>query len=193
MGDAVTPHYPLSPGPEGTPVPPGTRVIRMANEPAFDALSPEFQRRVRDGKALPSFFRLSSEDEKEPVPRLSVWVEGVTTVEQAWVLVGAHPKRTWVLFLDTDRVTTVQAGQVPGFPATIPLQIQWEPAKARAPTGVWVLETRPGAAGHAGVAHLNQGNKTQREALRSILADLATVRVLTPEEIAEFASPPPPT
>jgi len=31
------------------------------------------------GEALPSFFQLSSEDEKQPVPRLSVWVEGLTT------------------------------------------------------------------------------------------------------------------
>ena len=193
MVEPVTPPASFAQGSEGTPVPSGTRVIRMANEPAFDNLSPEFRRRVQDGKALPSFFRLSSEDEKEPVPRLSVWVEGLTTVAQAWVLVGAHPKRTWVLFLHTDQVTPIRAEPVPGFPATAPLEIQWDPAKVRTPTGEWTLETRPGAAGHAGIAHLNEGNKTQREVLRSMLADLAAVRILTPEDIAEFASAPPPT
>jgi hypothetical protein len=60
----------------------------MANEPILNNLSPEFLRRVEDGRALPTFFELSSEDKKQPVPRLSVWVESLTTLAQAWVLVG---------------------------------------------------------------------------------------------------------
>ena len=43
-------------------------------------LSPEAVRRVEAGLALPAFFELSSEDRKEAVPRLSVWVEGLTTL-----------------------------------------------------------------------------------------------------------------
>jgi hypothetical protein len=91
------------------------------------------------------------------------------------------------------QVTPIRAKPIPGFPATATFEIPWDPAKVRTPTGEWTLETRPGAAGHAGIAHLNQGNKTQREVLRSMLADIAAVRILTPEEIADFADSPPPT
>lgn len=63
---------PIAPGPDGTPVPGGVRVVRLANEPKLQNLSPEAVRRIQEGKALPAFFKLSSEDEKQPVPRLSV-------------------------------------------------------------------------------------------------------------------------
>ena len=52
-------------------------------------------------------------------------------------------------------------------------------------TGVWIPESRPGSAGHAGITNLDKGNSPQREALRWKLADLARgcVRILTDEEI----------
>ena len=71
------PGSPLVPGAEGSPIPAGLRVIRMANEPKVAHLNAEAVLRVNGGKALPSFFELSSEDKQQPIPRLSVpsWLE----------------------------------------------------------------------------------------------------------------------
>ena len=77
------PQVPIAPGLDGSAVPDGVGLIRMANEPKVANLSPEMVRRVEGGQALPTFFELSSEDNKQPVPRLSVWIEGLTSVAQA--------------------------------------------------------------------------------------------------------------
>lgn len=66
------PQVPPAPGPDGSPVPGGAGLIRMANEPKVANLSPEMVRRVERGEALPTFFDLSSEDKEQAVPRLSV-------------------------------------------------------------------------------------------------------------------------
>lgn len=179
-----------TPGPDGAPVPESAVVIRMANQPALEHLSPEFLRRVQAGQALPTFFALSTEDEKQPVPRLSVWVERLTTVVQAWVLVGSNPKRRWVLFLAVDGVRGVSATPVDQFPATPHLDVQWERATVLAADGSRVEDYRPGWEGHAGIANLNCGNKTQRLSLRWQLADLASVQVLSEDDIRSFVSPP---
>lgn len=182
---------PLAPGPDGAPVPGGLRVLRMANEPKVANLSPEFLRRVQGGKALPSFFELSSEDKLQAVPRLSVWLEQLTTVAQAWVLVGANERRRWVLFLEVDGVRTVRAPALDQFPETPPLDVVWERATAALETGERVPETRPGWEGHSGIPNLDCGNKTQKALLRSQLADRAAVRILTDEELASFGAPTP--
>lgn len=182
---------PFSPGPDGSPVPGGVVVLRMANQPAVDQLSPESLRRVQDGKALPTFFELSSEDLKQPVPRLSVWVEGLTTVGQAWVLVGSNPKRRWVLFLAADEVRTITAKPDQKLSATPPLDVQWERATILTADGARGEDHRPGWEGHAGIAPLNVGNKTQRLSLRWQLADLARVQVLSADALREFADDQP--
>ena len=182
---------PLSPGPDGSPVPGGVVVFRKANQPDLTQLSPEFLRQVEAGKAQPTFFTLSSEDEKQPVPRLSVWVEGLTTVPQAWVLVGGNTKRRWVLNLAVDGVRAVSATAVDRFPATPNLDVQWERATALAEDGTRVEDNRPGWEGHTGIANLNSGNKTQRLSLRWQLANLAHTRVLSAEELQEFAAAQP--
>jgi hypothetical protein len=178
---------PLAPGPDGTPVPSGVRLIRMANEPKLANLSPEAVRRAGQGKAIPSFFDLSSEDKKQPVPRLSVWVEGLTTVEQAWVLVGAAPTRRWVVLLRVEQVRATSAPAADSFPPTPPPDVHWEPATTLSEDGQRVPETRPGWDGHAGIAGLGNGNMTQRAALRWQLADGAEVRILSLEELITFA------
>jgi hypothetical protein len=45
----------------------------------------------------------------------------------------------------------------------------------RRPDGTEAVEDRPGHEGHAGILHLDQGNKTQRKALRESLASLSRV------------------
>ena len=178
---------PLVPGPDGSPVPDGVRLIRMANEPKVAHLSPEAVRRAGDGKAIPSFFTLSSEDNKQPVPRLSVWVEGLTSVAQAWVLVGASASRRWVVRLEADKVRRIFAPAVDQFPPTPVLDIQWERATILTDAGDRVPDDRPGWEGHAGIAHLDKGNKTQRDSLRWQLAECADVQILTAEQLAAFA------
>jgi hypothetical protein len=161
----------------------------MANEPKVAHLNPEAVRRVNDGKALPSFFNLSTDEKKQPVPRLSVWVEGLTSVAQAWVLVGASPARSWVVRLEADKVRRIFAPSVDRFPPTPALDIHWERATLVTDSGDRVPETRPGWEGHAGIANLDQGNKTQRDSLRLQLADCADVQILTPGQLAAFAEP----
>lgn len=178
---------PLVPGPDGSPIPGGVRLIRMANEPNIAHLSPEAVQRVSEGKAIPAFFDLSSADKQQPVPRLSVWVEGLTSVAQAWVLVGASPARRWVVLLQADAVRSISAPSVDRLPPTPALDVHWERATTVTETGDRVLETRPGWEGHAGIAHLNKGNKTQRNSLRLQLAECAEVQILTREQLAEFA------
>ena len=180
----------LTPGPDGSPVPAGVRLIRLANEPRWENLSPEAVRQVRDGKALPMFFELSSEDKRQLVPRLSVWVDGLTTVAQAVVLLGATPDRRVVLFLNADEVRTVFAPGIDRLPSTPPLDIHWERATKLSETGDRVNEMRLGWEGHAGITNLDCGNKTQRNSLRISLAAIAQLRVLTPEEIATFKTSP---
>lgn len=180
---------PLAPGPDGSPVPEGVRLIRMANEPKVAHLNPEAVRRVNGGKAIPPFFDLSSEDKRQPLPRLSVWVEGLTSVAQAWVLVGASPTRRWVVRLEAEKVRRIFAPAVDSFPATPALDIHWERATKVSDPGDRVPETRPGWEGHAGIANLDKGNKTQRDSLRWQLAECADVQILTPGQLTSFAEP----
>ena len=180
----------LTPGPDGSPVPVGVRLIRLANEPRLENLSPEAIRQTHDGKALPTFFELSSEDKRQAVPRLSVWVDGLTTVAQAVVLLGATPERRVVLFLNSDEVRTVFGPGIDRLPSTPLLDIHWERATNLSETGDRVNETRLGWEGHAGITNLDCGNKSQRTSLRMSLAAIAQLRILTPEEIAMFTTLP---
>ena len=180
---------PLVPGPDGSPVPDGVRLIRMANEPKVAHLSPEMMLRVVEGKALPPFFELSSEDKKHTVPRLSVWVEGLTSVAQTWFLVGANPARCWVVRLEADKIRRIFAPAVDRFPPSPALDIHWERATTTTDTGEPVLEFRPGWEGHAGIANLDKGNKTQRDSLRWQLAECADIEILSPGQVAAFAEP----
>jgi len=175
---------PLAPGPDGSPVPDGVWLIRMANEPKVAHLNPEAIRRVNDGKAIPSFFDLSSEDKKQPVSRLSVWVEGLTSVAQGWVLVGASPARSWVV-----QVRRIFAPVVDRFPPTPSLDVHWERATKVTDAGDRVPDIRPEWEGHAGIANLDKGNKTQRDSLRLQLAVCADVQILTQEVLSAFTKP----
>lgn len=165
----------IIPGVDGSSLPHAINVIRLANEPKMGNLSPEAVRRVEASLALPAFFELSSEDRKEAVPRLSVWVEGLTTLQQAWVLVGANPTRRWVLFLSVDTIRTI--------PAVPPLDVQWEHAMCIADNGPRTPESRPGWEGHAGIANLDSGDKNQRALLRSALSEIAKVQILSLDDL----------
>ena len=154
-------------------------------------MSPEAIRTLFDrGMALPEFFELSTEDKKQSTPRLSVWVEGLTTPEQAWVLVGAARHRRIVLTLPVDQVRTIEPQ--PPAPVHPGLEVEWEPATILEPDGQRVPDHRAGFEGHAGIARLDDrfGTKTQRKDLRAQLARLASVQVLTDDALDRLAAPP---
>ena len=183
------PQVPIAPGSDDSPVPDGVRLIRMANEPKVANLSPEMVRRVQQGQALPSFFDLSSEDKKQPVPRLSVWIVSLTSVAQAWTLVGSNPTRRWVVRLEADRVRRIFAATADQLLPTPALDIHWERATTVIDAGDRVPEFRPGWEGHAGVTNLERGNKTQRDSLRWQLAESAAIEILTPGLVAALVEP----
>ena len=176
----------LTPGSDGTLVPEGLRCIRMANEPKLAHLNGEALRWAQAGKAIPSFFELSTDDKKHEPPRLSVWIESLTTIAEAWTLVGANPKRNWVVFLHVDDVRKVCAPTIDTFPVTPHLEVEWESAMTLSESGERVPEMRDGWQGHAGIRNLDQGNKTQREALRWQLADIAIVQILGENELSDY-------
>jgi hypothetical protein len=169
----------------GTPVPDKCLVIRMGNRPERSKLSPAALDKIDAGKALPEFFQLSSEDKKQDVPRLSVWVLGLTSVAQAWVLVGANDRRICVMQLAVDQVRKVYAPESNGNPPSPNLDVEWEQAMRRLIDGTYVKETRPGWEGHAGITGLDFGTKIQREAIRLALADLAELRMMSEAELVE--------
>jgi hypothetical protein len=88
-------------------------------------------------------------------------------------------------------VNTVSAPATDNLPPTPALEVQWERATALNEAGERVPETRPGWEGHAGIANLDKGNKTQRKSLQWQLADLALVRVLTEADTSTSEAPPP--
>lgn len=142
-------------GPDGSPVPDDLVNFRLAPL-------------TSDGQMAPEHFELSSEDKKMAVPRLSVWVDGMTTLEQA----HAMTKHRYGLagFLPVKSVNEMRPN--PDDPAVKNLRVEWETAEAAG---------APGADGHSGIAGLDQdgrdskgqGLKSYRKRLRGQLARLA--------------------
>ena len=166
-------------GPEGSPVPSGVSVVRLA-----DLAS------VENGRASATIFALSSADKNQESPRLSVWVEGLTAAEEAWMLTGRGRERRAVLTLSVDAIRALVS--TPTNPIHPGLEVEWERATTLDGVGDRVLDSRPGAEGHAGIARLDDrfGTKTQRKSLRVKLADIATVRILNEFELDKLASAP---
>jgi hypothetical protein len=168
------------PGKDGDPLPNGALIFRIGKNTHASPAA------IEQRKALPAMFELSSEDKESPGQRLSIWAEELTIADQAWDFMGANPARTIVACLNVDKVRAIQAQ--PGF---VPLQIEWEQALIDDGSGNERPSTRPGAAGHAGIAGLNQGgngkiHSNQRKALRSALADIADISpVPVPHDIPE--------
>ncbi len=178
----------LTPGADGTPVPGGTQVSRVGRPPDANNLNDPAKVLLAQGKAWPGLFILSAADKRQSPPRLSVWLTALTQVAQAWVLVGGRDANRIVITLEVDAVRKVLAPARDQAAATPTLEVVWERA-VREVDGRTVPEDRPGHEGHCGVEGLDNGNKPQREFLRSKLAECATeVRVLTDDEVAGFGA-----
>lgn len=167
---------PLVPGPDGTPLPAAAKVVFRLGK-------------GDSGQMTPGDFELSSADKKCAVPRLSVWVEGMTSVEQSLSFAGpAAARYTTAGFCEVEKVRAV----VPD-PATpeVKLEVAWE--KARRPDGT--DQVGAGAEGHAGIEQLDKGQPLQRKSFRAALARLANghkVEVISRPPAPEAPAEPPP-
>jgi hypothetical protein len=150
-------------GQDGEPLPAGTLIFRIGKGAKLS------QEAIREGKALPMMFEPSSDDKKSVSKCISVWVEELTVADQGWAIMGSNPANTLAACMNADDVCGAPAQD--GFN---PMHTCWETAKHDDES----LNTDPGAEGHAGIWGLIQGgngktDKMKREALRSVLADLA--------------------
>lgn len=167
----------IVPGSDGEPLPAGTLVFRIGKNSDLD------QEAIKQRKASEILFKPTSRDENSPGQRLSIWVEELTIADQGWAIMGSDPARTIVACLDVDGILAIEP------PAPFhSLRVEWE--KARLDDGS--SNTHSGAEGHAGIAGLCQGSKKgradkdRRKALRSRLADKATISpVPVPHDILE--------
>ena len=167
----------LVPGTDGESLPAGTLVFRIGKGADLNQVA------VDQRKASEIFFKPSSEDERSPGKRLSIWVEELTIADQAWAIMGSRPNKTVVVCLSVDDIVAVESPAP--FHSLVP---EWE----RALLDDGSVNTHPGAEGHAGISGLCQGrensktDKELRKALRSRLADKARVSpVPVPHEIPE--------
>ncbi len=130
---------------------------------------------AESGKANPVAFELSSRDEAETRPRLSVWAKSITSYEQAWQLMGANQKYCFAFCLKPSDIRSIRP--IPKEPLAEPLDVVWYPLFTST-NGEKFPDQRLGAQGHAGISGLKAGlipNKAQRKSLRSQLADHARV------------------
>lgn len=172
---------PVRSSPDGQPLPGGEWVLRLA------LLSKD----VRDtGRPNPNAFELSSEDRQSTPPRLSVWVERLTTPHQTWVLLGARPEYQLVLQLNVDAVRSLRpepdSAEVPG------LDVLWDRLMGLDEAGNRVPDPRPGAEGHAGLTDLARGDGVTRlhtKSFRSQLADCAVALLLNPDAPSQPPTP----
>jgi hypothetical protein len=144
---------------------------------------------AKTGKANPAAFELSSEDQKEESPRLSVWAESLTTEEEAWHLMGAKPQYCLSLRLQPEAVRKIIP--TPIEPEIKPLDVVWYPLFVLDQEGGKSPDARPGAQGHAGISGLKcneSPNRAQRKSIRSQLADLAKLSPLPIEEWQRVSS-----
>ncbi len=104
-------------------------------------------------------FKPSSDDEKDPKHRLTVWVERLTADEHIYSLSNNSPADSVIARLDSDDVRELRPD--PDTADVPSLEVEWHE------------DPRPNAEGHAGIRDLLQGSKAQRRSLRSQLAALA--------------------
>jgi hypothetical protein len=146
-----------SPGADGTPLPGGAWVLRLA----IPSYSPD-----EPPRCSPNAFELSSADKQQPVPRLSVFAEELTSPKQAYELVG-NPNRSRAFRLSVDDIRVEAASDA--------LEVEWERAHRVSDGGEVVPDDRPGALGHAGITNLGREDlhtRAQRKWLRG-LADFS--------------------
>jgi hypothetical protein len=145
----VPPMCKLQHGADGEPLPEGEWVRRA------------FKKRhlTKSGEISELQFKPSSDDEKDPRHRLTVWVERLTTDEHVYALSNNNPTECVMARLNSDDVRKLRPDPIE--PEVPYLEVEWHE------------DPRPNAEGHAGIRDLLVGDKMQRRSLRSQLANLA--------------------
>jgi hypothetical protein len=137
-------------------------VLRVPNEP----LPKDF---AKSPKANPMWFRLSSRDERQTPPRISVFSSRFTTPMEAWRLAGSKAERMVVAAI---RVRTVRKiHPISQSTAFKPLDVIWDRE---------IDTNKPGSLGHAGITGLDSRalDPAARKSCRQQLADSARLRFL---------------
>ncbi len=149
----------LARGAQNSPLPDEVTVLRAHRPRVFDASEKSVTRDLFS-------FELSTSDKAQKPPRLSVYVFGLTTEEQACALVGDGTTHRLILRLPVARIRALVVGEHR-------LDAVWDEA---------VLDDgspdmRPGAEGHAGITGLVRPpgmDKIRFKRLSVDLADLAS-------------------
>ena len=151
----------LRPGNDGEPLPDGEWVSRTWKRKFIS----------KDGAIGELLFMPTTEDKKDPRHRLSVWVERLTTEENAFLLSNTTSAEAILVRLNVDDVRGIRPQ--PDSIDVPHLQAEWHPLIHPDGKGGSIPDTRPGASGHSGIRDLLFGSKLQRRSLRVQLAELA--------------------
>ncbi|MBM3460461.1 MAG: hypothetical protein FJX77_18235 [Armatimonadetes bacterium] len=142
-------------GREGDPIPSGLWLIRLVREDWFEA---------EQGRLVwvdPHAFDLSSDDKKATPPHLSLFVEAMTTLDQAWELGGRNIRKTHAILVPVGAVRSVSSNAGS-------LDVVWTRTGGAA---------GPGSCGHVGIVGWQLGDdaasKKRRKHVRQRLADAA--------------------
>jgi hypothetical protein len=121
-------------------------------------------------------FELSSLDKKSIPPHLSVWVDALTTPEQAYSFLPENSPCKLLLRLQVDEIRKIVGRSTDGTQHFDLLNVVWVHLTQNV-NGQQVRNRRPGAEGHAGIIGLDEQSvpvKLLRKDLRSKLAELAS-------------------
>jgi hypothetical protein len=122
-------------------------------------------------------FELSSLDKKSIPPHLSVWVDVLTTPEQAYSFLPKDSPCRLVIRLKVAEICQTVGCSSDGTEHPGLLAVIWVHRMINTPNGQPSRDFRPGALGHAGITGLDEqsvSNKILRKDLRAQLAELAS-------------------
>jgi hypothetical protein len=110
-------------------------------------------------------FQLSNRDKEQPIPKLSVFVHGLTTEQQACALVGNGTTHRLIARLSVVDIRVIDAE---GYR----LDAVWDEAVLDDGTP----DTRPGAEGHAGITGLYRPPNAPKTIFKTLQVRLAEIK-----------------
>jgi hypothetical protein len=138
-------------GNPNTPVPAGTQVFRLA-------------RAASNGEPSYTAFELSSADQMQAPPRLSVWLAHMRQPQQARELIDDPLLYTFALYLLTDTIRRIYT-RLPNTQVQItPLDVVWDPL----PTPPGYLVRPSWIEGHCGITGLKRPPGMPRDVYKTL-------------------------
>lgn len=171
------------PGENLTPVPDVCCVLRLAQLPKdFEEKGNILAVQLDDLEKKD--FILSSKDKESSPPHLSVWVDCLTTPEQAYRFLPIDSNRKLALRLKVNEIRKIKGNSGECFYPNL-LDVIWVYMyMINTATGESIRDNRPGAEGHSGITGLDEEStpdkltknqkKILRKDLRAQLAELAS-------------------